>query len=68
MNIKTTIKSDSMYSINCITKWFGRFETKGFINKNGVLQKNIDIIMGIKLIMEGRNVTFEWVKGHSLNK
>ena len=41
---KMLIRTDSMYTINCILDWYDKFEARNFINKDGVLYKNIDII------------------------
>lgn len=40
---KVQIKCDSMYSINCITKWAISWEKKGWTKKGGVI-KNLEII------------------------
>lgn len=56
------IITDSMYSINCITKWSMAWERSGW----NVDKCNLDLIRPIKELLRGRiyNVEFTHVRGH----
>lgn len=60
-----TIKSDSMYSINCIVKW-----SKNWSKNNWKTSKNKDvlnksIIQEIVSLVEQKNIKFKYVKAHT---
>lgn len=52
------IYTDSMYSLNSITKWY-----KNWINKN-VQKLNMDLIGECYDIMESKNITLKYIKAH----
>lgn len=56
---------DSTYVINSITKWMKGWKRKGWKKGDGKPVMNIEIMKALDAAMEGRQVTFEWVKGHS---
>lgn len=56
---------DSQYVINSITKWMKGWKRKGWKKGDGKPVLNIDLMKALDAAMEGRDVTFEWVKGHS---
>jgi len=72
LNVPITICSDSMYSINCCTKWSSGWISNGWNTKAGKEVKNQDIIRPLVELVNERNkdpsfasVKFIHVKGHS---
>lgn len=66
---KALIHTDSLYSINCITKWNKNWEKNNWMNAKGASVLNQDIIKPIlKLInnLEDKciDITFKHVRGH----
>ncbi|MGN6161321.1 MAG: RNase H family protein [Marmoricola sp.] len=59
------IVCDSTYVINTVTKWMANWKRKGWRKGDGQPVMNLDIILGLDTAMEGRDVRFEWVKGHT---
>jgi ribonuclease HI len=62
-----TIKTDSMYSIDCFTKWIKNWKKNGWKTKNNSDVKNKDILIKIdKYITKyGNCIKFEHVSAHS---
>ncbi len=56
---------DSKYVINSITSWMPGWKRKGWRKKDGKPVLNVEIMQALDAAMEGRDVTFEWVKGHA---
>lgn len=56
---------DSLYVINTITKWMGGWKRRGWRKKDGNPVLNIELVKGLDVAMAGRQVRFEWVKGHA---
>ncbi|NHU85235.1 DUF4440 domain-containing protein [Kocuria sp. JC486] len=56
---------DSQYVINSITKWMPGWKKKGWKKRDGKPVMNLDLMKALDAAMEGRDVTFEWVKGHA---
>lgn len=56
---------DSRYVIDSITKWMPGWKKKGWKKKDGKPVLNVDLMKQLDAAMAGRDVTFEWVKGHS---
>lgn len=56
LNVKSPIDvilcCDSMYSINCVTKWYKKWETNGWENSTGHSVKNSEIIKEILKIKD----------------
>ena len=59
------IRTDSKYSINCLTNWYKTWEKNGWVNSNKKPIKNKKLIKMILKVMINRKITFEYVKGHS---
>lgn len=59
------IVCDSTYVINTITKWMAGWKRKGWRKGDGQPVMNLEIIQGLDAAIAGRNVRFEWVKGHT---
>lgn len=56
---------DSTYVINSVTKWMKGWKRNGWKKRDGKPVLNVDIMRAIDEAMTGRDVTFEWVKGHA---
>ena len=56
---------DSKYVINSITAWMPGWKAKGWRKKDGKPVLNVEIMQALDAAMQGRRVTFEWVKGHA---
>lgn len=55
---------DSQYVINSITKWMAGWKRKGWKKADGKPVLNVEVMKALDEAMQGRTVTFEWVKGH----
>ncbi|KAF1765786.1 hypothetical protein GCK72_005739 [Caenorhabditis remanei] len=67
-----TIKTDSMYSINAITKWYWNWRKNGWLTRARKAVKNREIIEEIRKSMsdvryEEGTVKIEYVKAHGQN-
>ena len=60
-----TVICDSTYAINSITKWMPNWKRKGWRKGDGQPVQNLEIMQALDRAMQGRNVRFEWVKGHT---
>ncbi|MDR2256622.1 MAG: DUF4440 domain-containing protein [Arthrobacter sp.] len=60
-----TILCDSQYVINSFTKWMKGWKKKGWKKADGKPVLNQDLLKDIDAALEGRDVSFEWVKGHA---
>ncbi|WP_374929929.1 RNase H family protein [Kytococcus sedentarius] len=56
---------DSQYAINVISKWTPGWKRKGWKKADGKPVMNIELVKALDEAMQGRRVTFEWVKGHA---
>lgn len=59
------VLADSKYTIDCVTKWMGGWKRKGWRKADGKPVLNREILEAIDEAIAGRNVRFEWVKGHA---
>ncbi|KAJ2720474.1 hypothetical protein GGI07_004585 [Coemansia sp. Benny D115] len=63
------ICTDSMYSINCLTVWFGAWERNGWISSKGTPVENADLIKAALALIRGSvfggAVSFVHVRGHA---
>ena len=59
------ILADSQYAINVISKWSPGWKKRGWVKADKKPIKNLELIREIDRAMQGRTVTFEWVKGHA---
>lgn len=60
-----TILCDSQYAINCCTKWIPGWKRKGWRKRDGKPVLNRDLLEKLDAELDGRDITFEWVKGHA---
>lgn len=56
---------DSQYVINSLTKWMPGWKRKGWKKADGQPVLNQDLLKALDVALVGRQVSFEWVKGHS---
>lgn len=59
------ILCDSKYVIDSVTKWMPGWKRKGWKKADGKPVLNRELLERIDAAMTGRDVTFEWVKGHA---
>ena len=59
------ILADSQYAINVITKWMHGWKKKGWAKADKKPIANLEVIQEIDKLIAGRQVTFEWVRGHA---
>ncbi|TDT33267.1 RNase H family protein [Naumannella halotolerans] len=59
------IMCDSQYVINAITKWMPGWKRKGWKKADGKPVMNRDLMIELDAAMAGRDVEFQWVKGHA---
>ena len=59
------ILADSQYAINVVSKWRLGWKKRDWTKADKKPIKNLELIQEIDRAMEGRRVTFEWVKGHA---
>lgn len=59
------IESDSRYAISACSEWIHGWRRRGWVTANGAPVKNAELIQAVAAELEGRQVRFEWVKGHA---
>lgn len=59
------IKCDSQYVINSLTKWRFGWKKRGWKKADGKPVLNPDLMQALDAALTGRDVQFEWVKGHA---
>ncbi|MGB4138150.1 MAG: ribonuclease H [Microbacterium sp.] len=59
------ILCDSKYVIDSITKWMPGWKRRGWRKSDGGAVLNRDLMEALDGAMSGRDVRFEWVKGHA---
>ncbi|WP_341976380.1 ribonuclease H [Microbacterium sp. LWO13-1.2] len=62
---KLVIECDSRYVIDSVTKWMPGWKRRGWRKADGGPVLNRELIEGIDEAMRGRDIRFEWVKGHA---
>lgn len=64
-----TIKTDSQYTVNGLTKWVSGWKAKGWKTASGSDVKNkelwIELYTKYSTLQQSCNVDIKWVKGHS---
>lgn len=58
------IQADSQYVINSLTKWRHGWKRRGWRKADGKPVLNDDLIKELDAALIGREVRFEWVRGH----
>ncbi|HEY0249114.1 MAG TPA: ribonuclease HI family protein [Gryllotalpicola sp.] len=56
---------DSQYVINTVTKWMPGWKRKGWRKADGAPVLNLEFVQRLDALVAGREVAFEWVKGHA---
>jgi ribonuclease HI len=56
---------DSTYVINSVTKWMPGWKRRGWRKGDGKPVLNVEIMKALDAALAGRQVRFEWVKGHA---
>lgn len=64
-NEPLTVLCDSQYVINSVTQWMPGWKRRGWRKADGKPVLNRELLEAIDAAMQGRNVRFEWVKGHT---
>lgn len=59
------ICSDSMYTINCITKWCKTWEKKGWKKADGKIIENLELIQTLYKYSQEHKVKYKHVRGHA---
>ena len=59
------IQADSQYVINSLTKWRHGWKKRGWRKADGKPVLNEDLMKALDAELAGRQVRFEWVKGHA---
>lgn len=59
------IYCDSQYVINSLTKWMAGWKRNGWRKADKKPVQNVDLLQDLDAALAGREVTFEWVKGHA---
>jgi len=63
---KITIYTDSLYSINCITKWIKNWKKNGWLDKNKKPVKNKDLIENIdRILIKYTHINFIHIFSHT---
>jgi len=62
---RVTIYTDSMYTINAMTKWVGGWKRRGWMTQNKGEVKNKEIIQKLDGLCQKHVVKWKHVKGHS---
>lgn len=59
------VLADSQYVINSVTKWMPGWKRRGWRKADGKPVKNREILEQLDQQLQGRQIRFEWVKGHA---
>ena len=58
------VLADSQYVIDSVTKWMPGWKRRGWRKSDGKPVLNADLMQALDEAMRGRDVHFQWVKGH----
>lgn len=56
---------DSQYVINSVTQWMPGWKRRGWRRSDGKPVLNRELLEQLDAALQGREVTFEWVRGHA---
>jgi len=62
---KLLVYCDSQYVINSVTKWLPGWKKRGWRKADGSPVLNRELLTRLDDALRGRDVTFEWVRGHA---
>lgn len=60
-----TVICDSQYVINSVTQWMPGWKRRGWRKADGKPVLNRELLEQLDAALQGRDVKFEWVKGHA---
>ena len=64
--LPTVVYSDSKYLVDAINKkWLIGWKKKGWKRAKNAEVKNVDLWQEMDKLIEGKEIKFNWVKGHS---
>lgn len=63
--VPLVVVADSKYVIDALTKWIWGWRKRGWRTAAGKPVANSELIIAAADALEGRDVRFEWVRGHS---
>ena len=62
------IRTDSQYTINCLTTWLPSWQRKGYLTGRnpgpGKELKNLDLIKHLVVLLDRHTVRFKYVRAH----
>ena len=64
-NISIVLYTDSAYLKNGITSWIHNWKKNNWRSSSGKPVKNKDLWEQLSRVIQGRNIEWNWVKGHS---
>ncbi len=59
------IQADSTYVINLFTEWLPKWRKRNMRTASGKPAKNQDLLEEIDRLLTGRDIEWQWVRGHS---
>ncbi|AYW78466.1 ribonuclease HI family protein [Propionibacterium acidifaciens] len=59
------VRCDSQYVINALTRWLPGWKRNRWRKKDGRPVQNVELLQALDEALAGREVSFEWVKGHA---
>lgn len=59
------VRTDSQFTINVATKWMAGWKRRNWVKADGQPVANLALIKELDLALTGRDVRFEWVRGHN---
>ncbi|MGL5406418.1 MAG: RNase H family protein [Propionibacteriaceae bacterium] len=65
LNEPLLLLCDSQYAINVCSKWLLGWKRRGWKKADGKPILNLELIQELDRELAGRDITFEWVKGHA---
>ena len=64
---KVTLHTDSTYVMKGMTEWIKGWKARGWKTASKQPVKNVDLWTELDAVLDGHDVTWTWVKGHSGN-
>ncbi|MDG2070972.1 MAG: ribonuclease HI [Pseudomonadales bacterium] len=62
---QVSLTTDSQYVRQGITQWMEKWKAQGWKTSNRQPVKNQDLWQELDLLVQGHDITWHWVKGHS---
>ncbi len=64
---KVKLNTDSQYVLKGITEWMANWKARGWKTATKKPVKNVDLWRRLDAAIEGHDIQWQWVKGHSGN-